>query len=138
MDSGRHTEKRSEGGWSPYLAGALAGLVIVLSVWLTGKYFGASTTFVRSAGMLEQVFASERVAGMEYFVKYAPKVDWQFMFVAGILLGALVSSSLSGTFRMTAVPDMWQQRFGPAVGKRAGVAFLGGAVAVFGARLAGG
>jgi hypothetical protein len=138
MDSERHKEKRSEGGWSPYLAGALTGLVIVLSVWLTGQYFGASTTFVRSAGMIEQAVVSERVAGMEYFVKYTPKVDWQFMFVAGILLGAFVSSSLSGTFRVRAVPDMWQQRFGPAVGKRAGVAFLGGAVAVFGARLAGG
>ena len=138
MEGERYMKKESDGGWSPYLAGALTGLVMVLSVWFTGKYFGASTTFARSAGMIEQTVASERVAGMEYFVKYTPKVDWQFMFVAGILLGAFVSSSLSGTFRVTAVPDMWQRRFGPAVGKRASVAFLGGAVAIFGARLAGG
>jgi hypothetical protein len=42
--------------WNPYLAGALSGLLLVASVWVAGKYFGASTSFVRSAGMIEQVF----------------------------------------------------------------------------------
>jgi hypothetical protein len=35
-------------GWSPYLAGTLAGIVMILSVWTAGKYFGASTTFVQA------------------------------------------------------------------------------------------
>jgi hypothetical protein len=30
--------------WNPYLAGACAGLVLVLSVWISGNYFGASTS----------------------------------------------------------------------------------------------
>ena len=55
--------------WSPYVAGALAGLLLVVSVLVTGKYFGASTTFVRTAGLIEQVFAPERVAAMDYFIK---------------------------------------------------------------------
>ena len=25
-------------GWNPYLAGALTGLLIIFSVWFTGKY----------------------------------------------------------------------------------------------------
>ena len=54
-------------GWNPYLAGALTGLLLVFSVWFTGKYVGASTTFVRSAGLIEKVFNVERVANMEYF-----------------------------------------------------------------------
>ena len=54
--------------WSPYTAGALAGLLLVLSVFLTGKYFGASTTFVRAAGFVEQSVAPEKVAGMAYFL----------------------------------------------------------------------
>ena len=45
--------KKEHGGWNPYLAGALAGLVSIGSVWFTGKYFGASTTFVRGAGYVE-------------------------------------------------------------------------------------
>jgi hypothetical protein len=127
-----------ENYWSPYIAGAFAGLVLVLSVWITGKYFGASTSFVRSAGLIEKIFSTDRVERMDYFVKTAPKIEWQWMFVVGILIGSLAASRLSGTFKPQAVPDMWQDRFGPGITTRAIVAFIGGIVAMFGARLAGG
>jgi hypothetical protein len=128
-----------DGGWNPYLAGALSGLVSVFSVWLTGHFLGASTTFVRSAGLLEQVFAPERVEKMAYFVKNVPKIDWQWMFVFGIFIGALIAALTSKSFRWQGLPDMWQQRFGSnSHGKRAAFAFVGGAVAMFGARLADG
>jgi hypothetical protein len=125
-------------GWSPYLAGALAGIVMILSVWFAGKYFGASTTFVRSAGLIEKIFSAERVAKMDYFVKEVPKIDWQWMFVFGIFMGSLISSTTSRTFKFKAVPDMWESRFGPGKMKRAVVAFIGGMIAMFGARLADG
>ena len=132
-------KKKDNNGWSPYLAGALAGLVMVFSVWFAGQYFGASTSFVRTAGMIEQLFGPERVAGMDYFIKVVPKVDWQWMFVVGIFLGSLISAVTSGSFKLQAVPDMWARRFGSgSLGKRALVAFVGGAVAMFGARLADG
>ena len=41
---------------NPYVGGALAGLLAVASVWITGKFFGASTTFVRAAGFIEKFF----------------------------------------------------------------------------------
>ena len=129
---------RSDGGWNPYLAGTLSGVVLILSVWLTGKFFGASTTFVRSAGMIEKLFSAERVAGMEYFLKELPQIDWQWMFVVGIFLGSLVSAVTSRSFRWQAVPDMWERRFGTGRARRAVVAFAGAAVAMFGARLADG
>jgi hypothetical protein len=125
-------------GWSPYLAGALTGLLLVFSVWFTGKYVGASTTFVRSAGYIESLFHAERVAGMEYFKKELPKIDWQFLFVIGILFGSLIASTSSKSFKWQAVPSMWEARFGPGKGKRAIAAFCGGAIAMFGARLADG
>lgn len=129
----------NDGGWNPYLAGALSGLVSVLSVWLAGKFLGASTTFVRSIGMLEDLVAPGRVAQMEYFIKTTPKIDWQWMFVAGIFIGALIAAVTSKSFKWQALPDLWQQRFGTAsTGKRAVFAFAGGAVAMYGARLAGG
>jgi len=124
--------------WSPYLAGALSGLVLILSVWITGKFFGTSTTFVRTAGMLEKFFDAERVARMDYFIKEVPMIDWQWMFVIGIFIGSLIASKTSGTFAWQAVPGMWQKRFGSSVGKRAVVAFIGGAIGMFGARLADG
>ena len=125
-------------GWSPYLAGALAGIVMILSVWITGKYFGASTTFVRSAGMIEKIFSAERVEKMDYFIKEVPKIEWQWMFVFGIFIGSLNSSTTSRSFKWKAVPDMWEDRFGPGKMKRAVVAFIGGMIAMFGARLADG
>lgn len=125
-------------GWSPYLAGALAGIVMILSVWITGKYFGASTTFVRSAGMIEKIFSAERVEKMDYFIKEVPKIEWQWMFVFGIFMGSLISSTTSRSFKWKAVPDMWEDRFGPGKMKRAVVAFIGGMIAMFGARLADG
>ncbi len=131
--------KRQDDGWSPYLAGALSGVVGVLSVWFAGQYFGASTSFVRTAGLIEQLFGPERTAQMDYFIKVAPKIDWQWMFVAGIFWGSLIAAVTSGSFRLQAVPEMWAERFGVrSHAKRAVVAFAGGIVAMFGARMADG
>jgi hypothetical protein len=124
--------------WNPYLAGALTGLVMILSVGISGKYFGVSTTFVRSTGMIEKLFNAERVAQMDYFMKEVPKVEWQWMFVVGIFIGSLIASTTSGSFRWKVLPDMWERRFGPSRFKRGVVAFLGGVIGMFGARLADG
>lgn len=131
-------EKHEPKGWNPYLAGALTGLLLVFSVWFTGKYIGASTTFVRAAGYVEQAINPERVAALEYFKKELPKIDWQFMFVIGIFFGSLIASTTSKSFRVQAVPTMWESHFGPSKAKRGIVAFVGGAIAMFGARLADG
>lgn len=124
--------------WNPYIAGALTGLLLVASIWFTGKYIGASTTFVRSAGLIERMFTPERVASLEYFKKELPKIDWQFLFVIGIFFGSLMASTTSKTFRLQGVPYMWQDRFGKSTVKRGVAAFIGGAIAMFGARLADG
>ena len=55
--------------WRPYLAGALVGILATASVAVSTqilekpKYLGASTTFVRGAGMVEQSVAPGHVAG---------------------------------------------------------------------------
>jgi len=138
------TWKTDDGGWSPYLAGALLGLLAIASVYATthwiGKssYLGASTTFVRAAGLLERVVAPDHVAANEYFTKENVRIDWQFMLVFGIFLGALISSVTDKSFRMESVPPTWEKCFGPSVWKRATGAFLGGIVAMLGARMADG
>jgi uncharacterized membrane protein YedE/YeeE len=130
--------KKEQGEWSPYVAGGLAGMVLILSVLWTGMYFGASTSFVRSAGMLERLLNAEHVDKTEYFMLFVPQFDWQLMFVIGIFIGSLISSLWSGSFKIQAVPDMWQSRFGSGIARRGVVAFFGGIIAMFGARLAGG
>jgi len=136
--------KTEDGGWSPYLAGALAGVLAVVSAYATtqwmGKtnYLGTSTTFVRAAGLLERAVFPERVAGNEYFAKEQVRVEWQFMLVVGIFFGALIASSTDGSFKMESVPPTWRERFGPSIGRRAAGAFVGGIVAMLGARMADG
>ena len=136
--------RTSDGGWSPYLAGALAGLLAIASAVATTKlmgktsFLGTSTTFVRAAGLLECTVAPERVKANAYFTKEKVKVDWQFLLVLGIFGGALLSSVTDRSFKLEAVPPTWAQRFGPGIGRRAAFAFLGGVVAMFGARLADG
>lgn len=136
--------KIEDGGWSPYLAGALVGVLAIVSAYATtqwmGKtnYLGASTTFVRAAGMLERTVVPDRVAANEYFTKEKVRVDWQFMLVLGIFFGALIASTTDKSFKLEGVPPTWQERFGPSIGKRAVGAFLGGVVAMLGARMADG
>ncbi|NLI32465.1 MAG: YeeE/YedE family protein [Deltaproteobacteria bacterium] len=136
--------KPDDGGWNPYLAGALVGLLAIASAYATtiwlGKtsYLGASTTFVRAAGLIERSIAPDHVAANTYYTKEKVKVDWQFMLVLGIFLGAAVSSLTDRSFKMERVPPTWERRFGPSGAKRAAAAFLGGIVAMFGARLADG
>ncbi len=125
-------------GWSPYLAGTLTGVVIILAAWISKEYFGASTCFVRVAGFIEQLFAAEHVSSSEYFSRFTPYVDWQMMMVLGILIGAFIASKSDGSFKMKSVPDMWSERFGPSPLKRGVFAFIGGIILMFGARLAGG
>jgi uncharacterized membrane protein YedE/YeeE len=130
--------------WRPYIAGALIGVLAILSVLISTKtldkpkYLGASTTFVRAAGLIEEGIAPEHVKANAYYQSKKVKVDWQFMVLAGILVGAFVSSMADRSFRIEAVPPVWSVRFGSSVPLRAIGAFVGGVVAMFGARLAGG
>jgi uncharacterized membrane protein YedE/YeeE len=136
--------KTEDGGWSPYLAGALLGFLAIASVFATtqllGKtnYLGASTTFVRAAGIIEKTISPDRVAANEYYTETKVRVDWQFMLVVGIVLGAFISSTTDKSFKLEGVPPTWEKRFGPSIAKRAVVAFVGGIIAMVGARLADG
>lgn len=130
--------------WSPYIAGALVGILAVLSVLVTTiildkpKYIGASTTFVRAVGFVEKAISSEHVTQNAYFMSKKVKVDWQMLFVAGVFIGALISSRMGKTAKLETVPPIWQQRFGSSALVRAVGAFIGGIVLMFGARMAGG
>ena len=129
--------------WNPYLAGGLAGVLLVLSVLVAGHFLGASTTFARGASVVEKAVGIDP-SQFEYFTtqkgKYGPGSlpNWQLLFVVGIILGAFISSKLSGEFKIQTVPDMWHQKFGSNPVKRGIVAFMGGAIGLVGARLAGG
>ena len=93
---------------------------------------------MRSAGLIEKTVASDHVASNDYYQSKKVKVDWQFMVLVGILIGSFGASMADKSFKLESVPPIWKDRFGEGVPVRAVGAFLGGIVAMFGARLAGG
>lgn len=117
---------------------AIASVFVSTKVLGKPKYLGASTSFVRAAGLAEQAVAPGHVAANDYYQSKKVKVDWQMLLVLGVLVGAFAASKVDGSFRKESVPPIWKERFGSGVGVRAAGAFLGGVVAMFGARLAGG
>jgi hypothetical protein len=124
--------------WSPYVVGALVGVLSWFAFVTADKPLGTSTTFVRSVGLVEQALVPAHVASNAYFEKTGIKVNWQMLLVVGIFAGAWLSGFLSGDREVERVPSLWKARFGPGVWKRYAFAFLGGALVLFGARLAGG
>lgn len=123
---------------NPYAAGALSGLLLIATVVVSGNYFGTSTAYVQLIAMLEKAVAPELVARLDYFRVVAPAWSWQVFFVAGIFLGSLLAAWLFGDFKWQSIPDLWSNRFGSNNVLRMTVAFLGGIIAMIGARLAGG
>ena len=124
--------------WSPYLVGALIGVLSWFAFYSVDRPIGVSTAISRTAGMIAGAVAPDHVARNAYFSKFRPVVDWEWMLVVGLALGAFASSRLSGDRAAEPVERLWRARFGASRRKRYLVAFFGGVILMFGARLAGG
>lgn len=131
--------------WSPYVVGIGIGVLSWAAFGLMGKALGTSTTMVQVAGMAEAAVTDGHVYANEYFQKYLgtaeavkPAVEWQFALVLLLPIGAYLAAKLGGSQLREHVPALWAQRFGESRAKRYVAAFVGGAVLLFGARMAGG
>jgi uncharacterized membrane protein YedE/YeeE len=124
--------------WSPYAVGIGIGLLSWIAFVLSDKPLGCSTAFTRTSGMIEKLLRGKRVHDKPYYQKFAPEIDWEWMLVAGVIVGAFLSSKLSGTFGIEWVPAQWQATAGDSGVTRWAVALLGGVVMGVGARWAGG
>ena len=127
--------------WSPYVAGAGIGLLSWFAFASADRPIGVTTAFEYSAALTEKAIAPDVEQSSEYFAKKnaegkPPKIDWEWMLVIGIFVGAFISSTISGDRVASAVPPLWRRRFGDSVSKRMVAAFFSGALMMFGARLA--
>ena len=82
--------------WSPYAVGIGIGILSWLTFLLSDKPIGCSTAFARTSGMIEGIFTGSKVKEKPYYQKFAPTIDWEWVLVLGLFLGALLSSVLSG------------------------------------------
>jgi hypothetical protein len=129
--------------WSPYVVGVGIGVLSWFAFGTANRHLAITLQFEHAAALgARAVDADAEQRNVYYTVRASegksPKISWEFMLLVGVFLGAMLSAWLSGDRSTIKVPPLWSWRFGGSAAKRFALAFFGGAVMVFGARLAGG
>jgi uncharacterized protein len=128
-----------EPAWSPYLVGALIGVLTMLTLTFSKKPVGASSAYSDLAGMTGRLVAPRHVASLKYYQDHKPGVSWTLVFVLGAIGGAFVAAWTGGEVTGYYLQNLWVARFGPdSYLLRTLLAFAGGAAMAYGARMAGG
>ena len=124
--------------WSPYVAGAGIGVLSCLAFLLSDRPLGCSTAYIKAGGLIRKTINKDTLAGKEFYKEIVPQVDWAFMIIPGIVIGAFISAFISGSFHILWVPSTWGSIFGYDPILRIAVALTGGILLGFGSRWAGG
>ena len=126
------------GAWSPYLVGTLIGLLSMATFYFSNQPIGASSAYARIAGLIGKLFSKRHTVSLEFYQETKPKIHWDIMLLIGIFIGAYIAAYTCDEITRQWIPTLWEERFGSSYELRLGIAFLGGTVMAFGARLAGG
>ena len=121
---------------SPYLAGALLGVVLFLAYFLTGTGLGASGGMARFVAAGEDLVAPRHVDRVGHLVEMAggeknPLDHWIVLVTLGTLVGGFLSAFANKRLKL-------ETQKGPRISNRMRwvYAFIGGGLMGFGARVA--
>jgi uncharacterized protein len=121
---------------NPYLAGAVLGVVLFLAFLITGNGLGSSGATSRLGAAAVDIVAPAHVDNTPYLLKLAggdrnPLDDWIVPVFFGALLGGFASGARHGRLKLTTTK-------GPNISERMRwvMAFLGGVIFLYGARMA--
>ncbi len=122
--------------WHPYLGGLLLGIVLFLAFFLTGNGLGASGGLNRIVVFVEDKIVPGHIDRLPYLLKMAggsknPLDDWIIPLVFGTIVGGFLSGWRNGRLQV-------ETNKGPRISTRTRwiVAFVGGAIMGYGARMA--
>jgi hypothetical protein len=120
----------------PYFGGLVLGLVLFLSIFFTGNGLGASGAVSRIDVFLVDLVAPQHVDQTSYLLKMAggdknPLDDWILPVFLGSILGGFSSGLFNGRVK-------FETNKGPQISNqtRWAMAFIGGTIFVYGARMA--
>ena len=121
---------------NPYLGGAILGIVLFLAFFLTGNGLGSSGATTRIDAAIVDAIAPQHVDKTPYLLKMAggdknPLDDWIVPVFFGALLGGFSSGFFGGRLK-------FETRKGPQISDRTRwlMAFIGGVIFLYGARMA--
>ncbi len=122
--------------WSPYVAGALLGIVGILTVILAHSLLGASGGFENIAGFIGKDIQPNNT----YFNYVMPAgVTYPVILLVGIFFGGMLGALSSKTFKFRKMDDpQWKTAYGKQTWKRWLLLFVGGIVLEIAAGIAGG
>jgi len=120
----------------PYLGGTILGIVLFLSFFLTGNGLGSSGSTTRLVTFVQDQISPAHVDRTPYLLKLAggdknPLDDWILPVFFGALLGGFTSGWIFGRVKLETTK-------GPNISNRTRhwMAFLGGVLFLYGARMA--
>ena len=79
QEAGTRPEDYSGPAWSPYVVGALIGVLSMFTFYFSNKPLGASTAYARLAGMLGLLVAPRHTRSLKFYQDKKPVVDWEVM-----------------------------------------------------------
>lgn len=86
---------------NPYLAGFFLGLLLLATIYITGRGLGASGAFKSIIVALTQNLAPNHAMNHEFYINYAednpqgPMVNWLVFEVLGVVIGAFFSGVIA-------------------------------------------
>jgi uncharacterized membrane protein YedE/YeeE len=122
--------------WNPYLAGFGLGLVLLTAFVTMGRGLGGSSAFSAAAGACVTALAPEYSKTNSYladFLTANPFKEWLVFEVMGVFLGGLLSGLLANRTRLVVEHGPRTTRV-----KRLVLAFIGGSIMAWGAKLGAG
>jgi len=90
--------------WNPYFGGAMLGLLMILTFYITGRGLGATggtkNAIVATVETVAPTYASESAYYKKYYDEDKnPLENWLVFETIGILIGAFLSGAISGRVR---------------------------------------
>lgn len=102
---------------NPYLAGTLLGLLLLATLYITGRGLGASGAVKSFTVASVQTIAPEHSQSAQFYKEYSsehsdsPLKNWLVFEIIGVIIGAFISGLVSGRLSL-------KMEFGPRSTKR--------------------
>jgi hypothetical protein len=130
------TNKSPKAYVNPYFGGMVLGIILFLAMLITGNGLGSSGGTTRLVAFVEDLLSPAHVDRTPYLLKLAggdknPLDDWIVPVFFGALLGGFASGKIFGRVKLETTK-------GPNISNRTRwlLAFLGGTIFLYGARMA--